>query len=72
MEFSTTIAAEIKEFDAAGFIAPKMARRVDRCISYGMVAAKKALADAGLAHGAALGGLLGLGDGGARVIQGHR
>ena len=36
------------DFDATGYIAPKMARRVDRCISYGMVAAKKALEDAGL------------------------
>lgn len=47
LEFPTTIAGEIKDFDPTGFIQPKMARRVDPCISYGMVAAKKALADAG-------------------------
>lgn len=47
----TTFAGEVKDFSAAGYIAPKMARRVDRFISLGMVAAKKALEDAGLPEG---------------------
>lgn len=46
-EFSTRIAAEIKNFDPESYIDKKQARRIDPCIAYGMVAAKKALEMAG-------------------------
>ena len=47
-DFATTIAAEIKGFDPEEFMTKKMARRVDPFIAYQIVAAKKALQDAGL------------------------
>ena len=42
-DYSTRIAGEIKEFDPAEYIDKKQARRLDLCISYGIVAAKKAM-----------------------------
>ena len=41
-------AAEVKQFDPAGFIEPKDAKRWDRYCKFGVVAAKQALANAGL------------------------
>ena len=41
-------AAEVKDFDPTGFIEPKEAKRWDRYCKFGVVAAKQALADAGL------------------------
>ena len=41
-------AAEVKEFDPTGFIEPKEAKRWDRFCKFGVVAAKQALAHAGL------------------------
>ena len=41
-------AAEVKQFDPAGFIEPKDAKRWDRYCKFGVVAAKQALDDAGL------------------------
>ncbi len=41
-------AAEVKNFDPSGFIEPKEAKRWDRFCKFGVVAAKQALADAGL------------------------
>ena len=41
-------AAEVKQFDPAGFIEPKEAKRWDRYCKFGVVAAKQALDDAGL------------------------
>lgn len=41
-------AAEVKAFDPSGFIEPKEAKRWDRFSKFGVVAAKQALADAGL------------------------
>ena len=41
-------AAEVKQFDPAGFIEPKDAKRWDRYCKFGVVAAKQALEDAGL------------------------
>ena len=41
-------AAEVKNFDPSGFIEPKDAKRWDRFCKFGVVAAKQALADAGL------------------------
>jgi 3-oxoacyl-[acyl-carrier-protein] synthase II len=45
-EFSTRIAASIKDFDAGEYMDKKNARRVDKCISYAIVAGKKALESA--------------------------
>ena len=41
-------AAEVKDFDPTGFIEPKEAKRWDRYCKFGVVAAKQALAHAGL------------------------
>ena len=41
-------AAEVKNFDPAGLIEPKEAKRWDRFCKFGVVAAKQAVADAGL------------------------
>ena len=41
-------AAEVKDFDPTGFIEPKEAKRWDRYCQFGVVAAKQALAHAGL------------------------
>jgi 3-oxoacyl-[acyl-carrier-protein] synthase II len=41
-------AAEVKEFDPRGWLEPKEAKRWDRFCQFGVVAAKQAVADAGL------------------------
>ena len=41
-------AAEVKDFDPSGFLEPKEAKRWDRYCKFGVVAAKQALAHAGL------------------------
>lgn len=46
--FSTRFAGEIKNFDPGDYIDKKQARRVDKFISYTMVAGKKALEHGGL------------------------
>lgn len=46
-EFPTQIAAYIKDFDPAGYIDPKLARRADPFILFAMVAGKNALKQAG-------------------------
>ncbi|QNI84058.1 beta-ketoacyl-(acyl-carrier-protein) synthase II (KASII) [Synechococcus sp. PROS-7-1] len=48
-EHACRFAAEVKAFDPTGFIEPKDAKRWDRFCKFGVVAAKQALADAGLA-----------------------
>lgn len=50
-DIPTTFAAEVRGFDPSGWMAPKMARRVDPFIAYLVVSAKKALAAAGLPEG---------------------
>lgn len=47
-DFSTRIAASIKDFDAGDYMDKKNARRVDKCIAYAVVAGKKALESAKL------------------------
>jgi 3-oxoacyl-[acyl-carrier-protein] synthase II len=47
-EFPTRIAGTIKDFDPGEYLDKKQARRVDKCISYTMVAGKKALEHAQL------------------------
>ncbi|NDD69410.1 MAG: beta-ketoacyl-[acyl-carrier-protein] synthase II, partial [Synechococcaceae bacterium WB9_4xC_028] len=41
-------AAEVKDFDPSGYLEAKEAKRWDRFCKFGVVAAKQALADAGL------------------------
>ena len=47
-DLEVRIAAEVKDFDPAVAMNPKMARRMSRFIHLGMAAAKEAVADAGL------------------------
>lgn len=47
-DFPTRIACSIKDFDPGEYIDKKQARRVDKCIAYGIVAGKKALEHAKL------------------------
>ncbi|CAL8463933.1 g3468 [Coccomyxa elongata] len=77
-DFPTTFAAQIENFDNEGLIDKKNARRYDDCISYSLVSAKKALADAGLEPGSdafekldktKAGVLIGSGMGGLTVFQ---
>eukprot|EP00891_Asterochloris_glomerata_P002655 jgi/Astpho2/2655/Aster-07002 len=46
--FPTRFAAQIRNFDIEGLVDKKNARRYDDCLSYSLVAAKKALQQAGL------------------------
>ena len=46
--YRTTIAAEVKDFDAAAFVGRKEARRMDRFVQLGAVAALEAVEHAGL------------------------
>lgn len=50
-DYSTRFGGVIRDFDPGEYIDKKQARRVDKFIAYGMVAAKKALEQAGLGHG---------------------
>lgn len=50
-DFPTRIACSIKDFDPGEYIDKKQARRVDKCIAYGIVAGKKALEHAKLELG---------------------
>jgi 3-oxoacyl-[acyl-carrier-protein] synthase II len=52
--FACKIAGEVKHFDLNAYLAPKEARSMDTFIHYGVAAAAQAVADAGLATGAAL------------------
>ncbi len=47
-DLATKFAGEIRDFDPGDYMDKKQARRVDKCISYGMVAGKKAAEMAGL------------------------
>lgn len=47
-DYPTKFAGVIRDFDVGEYLDKKQARRVDTCISYAMVAGKKALASAGL------------------------
>ncbi len=81
-EYSTRIAAEVKDFDAADWMDKKDAKRVDRFIAFAHTGASMALADSGLVvndenrceigvlMGAGIGGLEMLGDQHRRQIEG--
>ena len=66
-------AAEVKEFDPTGFIEPKEAKRWDRYCKFGVVAAKQALAHAGLeiteANAERIGVSIGSGVGGLLTME---
>jgi 3-oxoacyl-[acyl-carrier-protein] synthase II len=47
-DYKVSIAAEVSDFDPADHFDPKEARRLDRCSQFALVAAKEAMADAGL------------------------
>lgn len=47
-EYSTRFAGQVKDFDPGEYIDKKQARRIDKFIAYGIVAAKKALEQSGL------------------------
>ncbi|KAI7840743.1 hypothetical protein COHA_005558 [Chlorella ohadii] len=79
-DFPTKFAAQIKDFDVGDLVDKKNARRYDDCLSYTMVASKKALQAAGLEKGAnpegygsldktRVGVLVGSGMGGLTVFQ---
>jgi 3-oxoacyl-[acyl-carrier-protein] synthase II len=79
-EFPTNFAAQIRNFDNEGLIDKKNARRYDDCLSYTLVAAKKAMRQAGIekegcpeGHAALdkarAGVLIGSGMGGLMVFQ---
>ncbi|MHB8146366.1 MAG: beta-ketoacyl-ACP synthase II [Vulcanimicrobiaceae bacterium] len=67
-DFSTRIAAEIKDFDAGELIGRKEARRMDRFSQYAFVAAAEAIADAAFPDDdefrKQVGGIIGTGIGG--------
>ena len=66
-------AAEVKAFDPAGLIEPKEAKRWDRFCKFGVVAAKQAIADAGLeitdANAHRIGMIIGSGVGGLLTME---
>ena len=66
-------AAEVKDFDPIGFLEPKEAKRWDRFCKFGVVAAKQALADAGLeitdANAERIGVSIGSGVGGLLTME---
>lgn len=50
-EYTTKIAAEIKNFDAGAYMDKKEARKMDRFVQFGVAASKLAIEDAGLVIG---------------------
>ncbi len=71
--YPTTIASEVKGFDPAQHMSVKEARRFDTFIHYGMVAAKEAILDAGIAahpdNAERIGVNIGSGIGGLPMIE---
>jgi 3-oxoacyl-[acyl-carrier-protein] synthase II len=69
-EFPVRVAAEVKDFDGAGVVPPKEARRLERNVLLAVAAAREALADAaldgfdparvGVVLGSAIGGVAGV------------
>jgi len=72
-QHSTTIAAEIKDFDPAEYVDPKLARRMDVFTQYAVAAALDALKDSGLEitdeNGPEIGVLMGSGIGGVETWE---
>lgn len=72
-QFSTRFSAPIKNFDAAEYMNPKDARKMDLFIQYGMSAASQAIKDSGLevtdANASRIGCAVGSGIGGLTLIE---
>jgi 3-oxoacyl-[acyl-carrier-protein] synthase II len=70
---SSQIAGEVKDFDVAGYLSPKEARRMDRFIHFGIAAGVQALKDSGLdvteANAERIGVNIGSGIGGLPMIE---
>ncbi len=66
-------AAEVKDFDPTGFLEPKESKRWDRFCKFGVVAAKQAVADAGLSieeeNASRIGVIIGSGVGGLLTME---
>ncbi|MEW6424022.1 MAG: beta-ketoacyl-ACP synthase II [Bacillota bacterium] len=71
--YTTQIAAEVKDFEPTRFFEKKEARRLDRFTQFALVAAKEALADAGLDFESInrdrIGVILGTGIGGIETLE---
>jgi 3-oxoacyl-[acyl-carrier-protein] synthase II len=73
--FGTTFACEVKNFDSSAVVDPKEARRMERFTLFGLVAAREALQDAGIAAAAAavdparVGVIVGSGIGGMQSFE---
>jgi 3-oxoacyl-[acyl-carrier-protein] synthase II len=71
--FPTRIAGEVRDFDAAQYIAPKDIKKMDTFIHYGVAAGTQALRDAGLevteANATRIGVAVGAGIGGIASIE---
>ena len=71
--FSSTIAGEVKNFDAKKYLNPKDARRMDTFIQYGLVAAHEAFKDSGIEvsdkNADRIGTSIGSGIGGVNLIE---
>ncbi len=67
------IAAEVKGFDAAAYMPPKEAKRMDRFVQFAVAASKQAVADAKLEitelNAEQIGVLIGTGIGGLKVLE---
>lgn len=72
-EFASTVAGEVKGFNATDFISAKDARRMDRFIQFGMAAGIEAVQDAGLEvteeNAERIGVSIGSGIGGMQFIE---
>ncbi|HEY6053381.1 MAG TPA: beta-ketoacyl-ACP synthase II, partial [Gaiellaceae bacterium] len=67
--FPVRVAAEVKDFDPTGLVAPKEVRRMERNVLFSLAAANEAIADAalepdpdrtGIVFGSAIGGVIGI------------
>lgn len=72
-EYTTQIAAQVKEFDPAQFLDKKDVRRMDRFVHFAVAAARMALADSGLQitsdNDERVGTYIGSGIGGLAIIE---
>lgn len=72
-DFAVKIAGEVRGFDPADFIDKKEARRMDRCVQFGVAASDMAVADASLdmsqADGNRIGCVIGSGIGGIATFE---
>lgn len=74
--YAVRICGEVKGFDASGAVDPKELRRMDRNVQFAVVAAKEAIADAGLVVDASnrdeTGVLIGTAIGGIKTLIDHQ